>query len=216
MTASNLPPMKAADTNRYDQFTIGNVAVITTTYPSQAVHYSLYLKCNGDDHILAAWTDSTTGRCKRINEIIIEAYQRVFMWIRPQMSNGLFIDNLNDRDLFLRTLNNVYMKSFGFGELLRHEGFIYQDERRMMSMDGTAKLFRTYDRITDCFTSSTILMPTHLAGVGVTRCDVTMSNSGIDPGDFIDGEWTPGLRDPKDILPIVDEPDVTNERPMMY
>lgn len=217
MSVIAAPQVTITNSNTHcDQFTIGNLAVFIMTQPNQAIHYAIYLKRDGNDYILTAWIDYLTGRRKTISEIIAEAYQRVFMWIRPQLVSGLFIDNLNDRDLFLSSLNNVHTRVLGNTQKMIHNGYIFHEERQLVSMKGTAKLFRTYNCISDTLFTHTILMPFNLGGAGFTRCEVLMTDGDYDPGDFIEGEWTPSTRDPMNMVPVVDEFDATNERPGMY
>lgn len=198
---------------RCDQVTIGNLLIMTTTTMDKPIHYTVYLKRDGNDYLLTSWFDILSGRCKRVNEIIAEAYQRVFMWIRPQMSSGLFIDNLSDRDLFLHTLNDLYLRIFGVDTSMRPEQYIYHDVRNMASMEGTVKLFRTYDPQYDLFTSTMVMMPKSIGSAGVTKSEVSVSDRQLDPGDWVDGEWTPATRDPLNHIPITDEHESTNERP---
>lgn len=194
---------------RCEQVNIGNLMVATTTVVNKPVHYAIYLKREGVDYLLTAWYDISAQRVKRVAEVIAEAYKRVFMWIRPQMSNGLFVDNLNDRMLFLDTLNHVYLSMFGFGNDLIPNEYIFHDVRQVRSATtGTASLFRTYDHVYERFTT-TVVVTTAVRNL----VEVSTSDRDIDPGDFIPREWTGLYDDPLNNVPVIEEPDLLDDRP---
>lgn len=179
---------------KVEQLTLGSIRIHSMVNPSYQ-HYTLYQLNHGQDDLITSWNDCNRLTRLSMAEIIAEAYYRVFMWIRPQVGVGQYIDNLDARQEYLKALITLHRNLYGRQETLCPSNYIYHDRRH--TLDGVDyQLFRQYIAKNNQLKS--VVMAMSNSGQSVINGPTTMithQDADIDPGDFIDGLWTPSLRD---------------------